>query len=208
MAEDFWIDRGRGILTKRDREFLSGNIDEELSENAQYQKRYQIRDRVKNSMYDFRILYHYLPNRDIWMLWDQTDNWIHRAQSHRRHGESLADTEIPELAKAWRDIIAFFVYSQISTGIPEAETLVEWVIQEGVNKAVRRHTFESYQMYRDVDASLDWGIGNYYKLMDYLNQVERQMPKTKQEAKEYLQNLHDSGYLQQSHLNYLVDDLR
>lgn len=50
---DNYTERDRGILTERDREYLLGEIDDELSENAEYQKRYQIRQRIRNAMLDF-----------------------------------------------------------------------------------------------------------------------------------------------------------
>lgn len=50
-------ERQRGILTKHDRKFLTDpNVREKMSENAVNQKRYQIRQRVRNGFADFSIL--------------------------------------------------------------------------------------------------------------------------------------------------------
>lgn len=52
-----YIDRERGVLTSRDREFLlQEEIAKDLSSNANNQKRYQIRKRVKNGILDFYAL--------------------------------------------------------------------------------------------------------------------------------------------------------
>lgn len=154
-------------------------------------------------MFDFHILYRALPARDIDMLWDGTDDWIYRSQTKRRRGEAPPYPEIPLLGRCWRDIIALFVYAQISTGIAEAESLVKWVIEEGVNKAVRRHTFDNYQMYREVDATLDWGTGDTYALMDYLEQISQKMPQDTEAAEQYLLELQRSGHLRHNHVTYL-----
>lgn len=200
---DFWVDRDRGILTKRDRQFLRGDLDDELSDNDRYQKRYQIRQRIRNAMLDFHVIYRALSRRDISMLWDETDYWISRSQAKRRRGDAPPYPELPPLAWCWRDWIALFVYAQITTGIPEAESLVKWAVEEGVNKAVRRHTLENYQMYREVDSTLDWGIGEIYNLMDYLEAVGQQIPEEPEEAEEYLLELQKDEFLMSQHVTYL-----
>ena len=202
--DDFdWVDRDRGILTKRDREFLRGDLDENLNDNQKYQKRYQIRKRIRNAMFDFHILYRALPTRDIAMLWDETDDWIYRSQAQRQRGDAPPYPEIPLLAHCWRDLVALFAYAQIVTGIPEAESLVNWVIEEGINKAVRRHNLDNYNMYREVDCSLDWGVGNRYKLLDYLQHVGQQIPENPEDAENFLLDLQRGGYLQSQHVTYL-----
>jgi prophage antirepressor-like protein len=98
-----------------------------------------------------------------------------------------------------------FVESHILTGIPEAERLAEWVIEEGVNKAVRRKTLQVAQMYREVNATLDWGIKSIYKLQTYLERIGREMPKETDSAEEYLLQVVREGYLLRSHSIYLYE---
>ena len=88
---------------------------------------------------------------------------------------------------------------------PEAERLAEWVIEEGVNKAIRRKTLQVAQMYREVDATLDWGIGALYKLQTYLERIGREMPKEADSAEEYLLQLVREGYLLRNHSIYLYE---
>ncbi|WP_430504518.1 hypothetical protein [Haloparvum sp. PAK95] len=205
MSDFDWVDRDRGILTKRDRQFLRGDLDDELNDNQRYQKRYQIRQRIRNAMFDFHIMYRALPRRDISMLWDGTDDWIYRSQAQRQRGDAPPYPEIPLLGRCWRDLIALFVYAQIITGIPEAESFVQWTIEEGVDKAVRRHTLENYNMFREVDSTLDWGTGDAYNLMDYLQHVGQQIPDDSDEAEEYLLDLQRDEYLQSHHVTYLFN---
>lgn len=205
MSDFDWVDRDRGILTKRDRKFLRGDLDDELTNNQRHQKRYQIRQRIRNSMFDFHIMYRALPRRDISMLWDGTDDWIYRSQAQRQRGDAPPYPEIPLLGRCWRDLIALFVYAQIITGVPEAESFVQWAIEEGVNKAVRRHTLENYNMYQEVDSTLEWGTGNAYNLMDYLQHVGQQIPDDSDEAEEFLLDLQRDEYLQSHHVTYLFN---
>jgi hypothetical protein len=203
MSDFDWVDRGRGILTKRDRKFLRGDLEEELTDNAKYQKRHQIRDRLRNAVFDFHILYRALSFQDVNLIWADIDRWIYDAETARQTGTKMEYPDIPLLAECWRDAVALFTYSQIINETTDAESLVQWVVESGINKAVRRHTFDSYNMYREVDSTLDWGVGELYKLTDYLNEIENNMPEDSHEAEDYLLDLQRDGFLRSQHVNYL-----
>jgi hypothetical protein len=200
MSEDqMYVERDRGILTERDRRYLLGELNGELTRNAEYQKRFQIRQRIRNAMLDFWIINRYLPGQDAGMIWKETDHWIYQSENQRKRGEAPPYPEKPFLAKCWRDWISFFVYSQITVDSFEAEKLVEWVIEEGVALGVRRKFFEKLQMYQTVDPDLDWGVGDRYRLLDFLSHIEKQVPADPEQAQSYLQSLIDQGHLQESH---------
>lgn len=55
-------ERPRGILTKEDREYLVGEKD--LSDQAERDTRYRIRERVKNAVWDFHLLTTFHEQRD------------------------------------------------------------------------------------------------------------------------------------------------
>ena len=55
-------DRDRGVLTPADREFLTG--ERELSDQSAYNARVRIRNRVRNALLDFEILFNELSERD------------------------------------------------------------------------------------------------------------------------------------------------
>ncbi|WP_101294783.1 hypothetical protein [Halegenticoccus soli] len=56
-------DRGRGILTPSDREFLLGRKTD-YTEHSKKQKRNRIRRRLRNAILDFTILFDHLEDRD------------------------------------------------------------------------------------------------------------------------------------------------
>lgn len=200
--DDELVDRQRGFLTQHDREYLLGQHDD-MTDNYEQQKRYQIRERFRHAMFDFYFMSDYLSDRDKRLLWREIDNWLWRAQNRRQQSEDYEYPEIPFLAECWRDIISLFVECHILTGIPEAERLAEWVIEEGVNKAVRRKTLNVTQMYREVDADLDWGVGELQKLQSYLQRIANEMPTEPDAAEEYLLALVRQGYLKRGHSVYL-----
>ena len=200
MSEnDNYVSRDRGILTERDREYLLGRIDDELSENAEYQKRYQIRQRIRDAMFDFWLISRHLPAKDTGLLWGETDDWIYKSRRQREREEAPPYPEKPFLAKCWRDIIGFFVYSQLTVDLPEAERLVEWTIEQGVAIGVRRKFFDQLRMYQTTEPSLNWGIGDRYRLIDFLDHIKEQVPEDPDEAESYLQELIDKNHLQRSH---------
>lgn len=60
-------DRERGIFTKRDRRFLAGELDEELTDNQRRQKRYRLRQRLYHAIQDLAYL-QYFDTEDIGLL--------------------------------------------------------------------------------------------------------------------------------------------
>jgi hypothetical protein len=65
--------RERGIFTPRDRDFLTGEIEEELDDNETRQKRFQIRQRVVNSILDFAYFLHLRPE-DVDLITQKVDD--------------------------------------------------------------------------------------------------------------------------------------
>lgn len=202
LDEDGLIDRQRGFLTQHDREYLAGQNDE-MTDNYEQQKRYQIRQRFRHAMLDFYFMSDFLSDRDKRLLWPEIDDWLWRVENRRQTKEDYQYPDIPFLAKCWRDIFSLFVECHILTGVPESERLAEWVLEEGVNKAVRKKTLRTYQMHRDVDATLDWGIGDLEKLHSYLQRVANNLSTEPDAAEEYLESLVRQGYLTTSHSVYL-----
>jgi hypothetical protein len=202
--EDEEEDRSRGFLTQHDREYLLGQHDE-MSDNYENQKRYQIRERFRNAMLDFYYMSEYLSDRDKRLLWPEIDHWLWQAKNRRQQTDEYKYPEVPFLAKCWRDIVSLFIECHVLTGFPEAEQLAEWVVEDGVNKGVRRKTLKSVQQYREVDAELDWGIGELHKLQSYLSQVSREIPSEPDEAEDYLLSLVRQGFLTRGHSIYLYN---
>jgi len=75
-TSDEYINRDRGILTKRDREFLlDSDVRDELDSNEVNQKRYNIRQRVRNSLLDFTALLS-LREEDIELIFSEYDEFF------------------------------------------------------------------------------------------------------------------------------------
>ena len=66
-------DRGRGILTPSDREFLLGRKTD-YTEHSKKQKRNRIRRRLRNALLDFTILFEHLEERDRETVFDPDDD--------------------------------------------------------------------------------------------------------------------------------------
>lgn len=204
-GDDEPVDRQRGFLTKHDREYLIGEHDD-MTDNYEQQKRFQIRERFRHAMFDFYFMSNHLSDRDKRLLWPEIDNWLWKAQNRRQRQEDYEYPEVPFLAKCWRDAISVFVECHVLTGIPEAEQLAEWVIEEGVNKAVRRKTLSAAQKYRKIDSNLEWGLGESEKLQSYLREVANEMPTEPDAAEDYLLSLIQQGYLTREHGIYLYQN--
>lgn len=58
-------------------------------------------------------------------------------------------------------------------------------------------------MYREVDSTLDWGTGEAFHLIDYLQYIENQIPEDPDEAEEYLLDLQRNEFLMSNHVTYL-----
>lgn len=104
-------DRGRGVLTPADRRFLGGDVTLG-SEQSRYDARYRIRQRTRNALLDFPILFEHLAERDR---------------------EQVFDAEHEELADAVADVVAFCYL-----GATTLDADPEQVIAAGVRRAEQR----------------------------------------------------------------------
>jgi hypothetical protein len=76
-------ERPRGILSPADRQFLRG--EKNLSDSAERNARHRIRNRVQASLADFELLWTYLPDRDLQLLFapdDKQDRQAIRSWGH------------------------------------------------------------------------------------------------------------------------------
>ena len=67
------LDRPRGVLSQRDREYLVGESDIEPKTQSERNVRGTIRERVKNALLDFTLLLSHLPPRDRRQIFDSSD---------------------------------------------------------------------------------------------------------------------------------------
>jgi len=115
-------DRGRGILTRSDREFLLGRKSD-YTEQSRRQKRSRIRRRVRDAMLDFPILLEHLDERDREMVFDPDDG-------HRE-----------EYTRGITDVLAF-----LHLGTMGYYTPFKHMLAEGVNRAEQALAGSQYRL--------------------------------------------------------------
>lgn len=109
-------ERPRGILSPADRRFLRGEADLQ-SEQSVYDVRYRIRQRLRNALLDFSLLFECLDDRDREQVFDQ-----------REDGDG-------DLTEAIVDAVAV-----LALGTVDFEPSREVLFVEGLQRAERRRT--------------------------------------------------------------------
>lgn len=126
----FSADRGRGILTPSDREFLLGRKTD-YTEHSKKQKRNRIRRRLRNSLLDFTILFEHLEDRDRETVFNPED-------------EDRGD-----YTKGIIDTLGFLHLGTIGYYVPFKDML-----GQGVNRAEQKLAGSDYRMVT-VDFNVD-----------------------------------------------------
>ncbi len=135
-------DRGRGILTPSDREFLLGRKTD-YTEHSKKQKRNRIRRRLRNALLDFTILFEALEDRDRETVFNPD------AEDREAYTRGITD------------LLAFLHLGTMGYHTPFKDMLAE-----GVNKAEQELAGSDYRMVTvdfnvepvgriDVDAVID-----------------------------------------------------
>lgn len=123
-------ERGRGVLTPSDREYLLGRKTD-YTEHSKKQKRNRIRRRLRNAILDFSILFEHLEDRDRETVFDPDDD----ARDAYTHGIT--------------DMLAFLHLGTMGYYTPFKDMLVQ-----GVNKAEQELAGSDYRMVT-VDFNVD-----------------------------------------------------
>lgn len=128
--------RSRGILSKTDREYLLGLKDYE-NEQSEANRRQDIRDRIKNSIKDFKI---------IWALLEEND----RNQIFSSLGDETVDDSMEAMVS--------FIYLGLNGDIPRMEEAIKRGILAGKNANSEGETKQvdvsiNIDHYPDVEAA-------------------------------------------------------
>jgi hypothetical protein len=83
-------DRDRGIFTPRDRRFLAGLLEDELSDNEKRQKRYRLRKRMTHALQDLAYL-RVLSTEDMGQLAEQFGHGVGADQASAETRDQLHD---------------------------------------------------------------------------------------------------------------------
>lgn len=174
MGEQFdWIKRDRGILTRRDREILVGQAGEDLDDNALNQRYYNIRNRVRNSIYDFYFLSNRLPVRDIEQIFEPAYEWSIEKRKQLERGPAEGD---PDFTPFLRGLISFFElfgYGLSAGGKQETQLLLEGLPEQGIEHGYRQYQHDNRQTYQEIDVTLSIEYGNLVLRDNYLRAIWR-----------------------------------
>ena len=185
MSEEFdWVERDRGVLTKRDREILLGQAGENLDKNAQNVRRYNIRERIKNSLYDFHIIAQNLPLADIQQLFEPAYDWSRERRRLDEEGRTSAQPDIDQLLWSWLALFEFFSYGMYAGGKQETQVLMQGLVEGGIERGYREYQHDNLQTYREIDVDLGLNYGNLVLRNNYLRGVQQDLPSETSEIAE------------------------
>ncbi|WP_284013579.1 hypothetical protein [Halobaculum litoreum] len=185
MSEEFdWVERDRGILTKRDRQILLGRAGENLDRNAQNVRRYNIRERIKNALYDFHIIAQNLPVADIQQLFEPAYDWSRERRQLDEEGRTSAHPDIDQLLWSWLDLFEFFSYGMYAGGKQETQVLMQGLVEGGIERGYREYQHDNLQTYREIGVDLDLNYGNLVLRDNYLQGIQQDLPSEESEIAE------------------------
>ena len=185
MFEEFdWVERDRGVLTKRDREILLGRTGENLDKNAQNVRRYNIRERIKNALYDFHIIAQNLPLSDIQQLFDPAYDWSRERRRLDEEGRTSAQPDIDQLLWSWLTLFEFFSYGMYAGGKQETQVLMQGLVEGGIERGYREYQHDNLQTYREIDVNLGFNYGNLALRNNYLRGIQQDLPSETSEIAE------------------------
>ncbi|SEQ04156.1 hypothetical protein SAMN04489841_1144 [Natrinema salaciae] len=185
MSEEFdWIERDRGILTERDREILLGRAGENLDKNAQNVRRYNIRERIKNALYDFHIIAQNLPLADIQQLFEPAYDWSRERRRLDEEGRTSTPPDLDQLLWSWLSVFEFFSYGMYAGGKQETQVLMQGLVEGGIERGYREYQHDNLQTYRKIDVDLRLNYGNLVLRNNYLRGIQQDLPSETSEIAE------------------------
>lgn len=207
MSDGFdWVERDRGILTERDRKMLMGELDEELTQNAINQRRFNIRNRIENAIHDFHLLAVNLPRSDIRQLFEPAYEWSRQRRRLDDEGRTTAHPELTKLLRSWLALFEFYTYGMYAGGKRETQTLMCGLIQEGVERGFRQYQHENLQKYREISASLSIEYDHEILRNNYLRQVQSNLPNEPDELIEEVMALRQERKIPYSKANQWIGE--
>ncbi|WP_157572857.1 hypothetical protein [Halogranum rubrum] len=79
------------------------------------------------------------------------------------------------------------------------------VIEDAVERAVRRYGFDIENKYIEADARLNINIGERSPLLEYVHSVEQKLPSDSEQAKEILLQMYQKNQIPYSVAVYLYE---
>lgn len=190
MSDKFdWVERGRGVLTKRDREILFGKAGKDLDKNAQNVRRYNIRNRIKNALYDFHIIAQNSPLADIQQVFEPAYDWSRKRRRLDEERRTFASPNLDQLLWSWLSLFEFFSYGMYAGGKQETQVLMQGLVENGIEQGYREYQNDNLQTYGEVNADLELNYGNLVLRNNYLRSIRRDLPTDSSEVAEEVMRL-------------------
>ena len=200
------VERDKGILTKRDRRFLLGELDEELSDNAKNVRRYEIRNRLENVIHDFQLLAKHLEYEDIRQVFDPVDDWSREARKINNQSRESVSPSISPFIQSWIELFEFFTISMYANGMPESRNLMTQMIEIGIERGFRRYQLAVSDVYQDIDAELAIQYINPVTWETYLGQIVQEFPDTPSERYAVIEELYNKNHISHGQFMYLYEE--
>lgn len=208
MTEEFdWVDRDRGILTQRDRKILLERAGDDLDENAQNVRRYNIRNRLENALYDFHIISQYLPLADIRQIFEPAYDWSRERRRLDEKGRESASPDFDWLLRSWLSLFEFFSYGMSAGGKEETQVLMKSLIERGIERGYREYQHDNLQMYREIAAEIEINYGSFVLRNNYLNGVREELPSHSPDIAEEIIRLRREKKISHREASQWFDDL-
>lgn len=143
--------RKNAMLTTEDRRWLTGDkeYEGEHAKQQRYQRRKDIRERVRNSVLDFTILFEHLDDDQCEAIFELL-----------AEGNSSTTAERESFANGVRDALAFFLYNVGVTGLmrdaPSPATdrpAAEQFVTDALTRAGRKDDLLVEEVKLDIDAT-------------------------------------------------------
>lgn len=135
---------GGGFLTKKDRKYLWGEL--EVEGSTERRRRYEIRNRTKKALVDFRYLRHLSERDRLRVFGDTAGWWINQEES------ALSETEPTDegalKAEGLISLIELMAYSLPTQTVRD-------VIETGLEQVVLEHMAIREEKYVPVDISIE-----------------------------------------------------
>lgn len=202
-TDDFdLVDRSTGILTKKDRRYLLGELDEDITQGGERNRRFRIRKRLRNALWDLYILHETMPLGDVETLFEEIYEWRQDVEVAQARDEEIPPA--PEFIDAWKGSVQFLVFALVGLDIGQRE------LENAVSDAIYQHQlyFDDKLVDIDVTVDADWENADEYTLDELEALVENDdLPDDPQKADMMLTALARKGRITPSQYRALFEDV-
>lgn len=159
------IDRPTGILTERQRKWLLGQLDDELSAEAERQMSWRVRRRVRHALIDFTLL-QWLDSTHVNQIFDG----VHQDVEEGAVGHD-ADDELTNSLP--------YVFEFLMRGFRLRQDLFEWAFEAGIQSAIIQGAVRTQDELPVMDVTFDFDIEGVVPLDELENRYEDEKVLTK-----------------------------